>query len=109
MSDLNSRIENLEYRLAKYHEWLEESIQQRDRLALDAAWGVNCALNALLAFGAVLALGLLYLEIDGWWQEALLGVGAWVLSMGVWIWTNEQRVKEVDRLAKLPPWECKLD
>ena len=33
----DERIDNLEYRLEQYHEWLVDSIQQRDRLALDAA------------------------------------------------------------------------
>jgi hypothetical protein len=109
MTDPQSRIEDLEYRLARYHEWLERSIQDRDRLALDAAWGVTGTLNSLLAFGGVLATGLLYFKADGWWQETLVWLAAWIVSMGVWIWTNEQRMKEVDRLAKLPTWEWKID
>ena len=42
--EVQQKIEDLEHRLDKYHEWLTEAIAQRDRLTLDAAWGVHYAL-----------------------------------------------------------------
>ncbi|CAN5163583.1 hypothetical protein BH09PSE3_BH09PSE3_16310 [soil metagenome] len=36
-SETQERIEALEFRLFEYHELLVEAIEQRDRLAIDAA------------------------------------------------------------------------
>lgn len=103
----DSRIDDLEYRLGRYHEWLVDSIQQRDRLALDAAWGVHFALyyNLVVVFFVIYLAT--YLESASWWVSVGAGVLLFVAQFAIGIWSNDARMKEVDRLAKLPEWEGK--
>lgn len=105
----DDRIDDLEWRLEKYHEWLTDSIEQRDRLALDAAWGVSGALQQTIA---VFMLFYLYDRFVGWswtyWYGVLaLGLAVFLVQMFVWIHSNNARMKEVERLAKLPSWDWK--
>lgn len=103
----DQRIDDLEWRLSQYHSWLVQSVQERDRLALDAAWGVHFALYynlAVVFFALVLAR---YADGWPWWAFVLAGVGLFVGQFAIGIWSNGARMKEVDRLAKLPEWEWK--
>jgi len=99
------RIDALEHRLADYHGWLNEAIEERDRLALDAAWGVHYALYSNL--GTLLVFGGAYIAYDRQsWIIGIIVAALWLVpQMAIHSWSNGQRMKEVDRLAKLPEWE----
>lgn len=103
----DDRIDDLEWRLRQYHEWLTDSIEQRDRLAIDAAWGVHGALYETVA---VLVIFYLYDRFIGWswtyWYGVLgLGLVVFVVQMLTRIQSNNERMKEVERFAKLPSWD----
>lgn len=101
--DVEYRIADLELRLVAYHEHLSEVIQQRDRLAIDAAWGVHGSLHSIIAYAAVL--GVAYkLGATGWWW-ALAGFVAWAASTAALMHSNAARMKEVDTFLDLPDWK----
>lgn len=98
------RISDLEWRLERYHSELTVAIQERDRLALDAAWGVHFALYAILAtFGATYGISRFF-SGDGWYAGFFGVLATLIVPMAVHVWSNGQRMKEVDRLARLPEW-----
>jgi hypothetical protein len=103
-SDVEDRIEDLEHRLQTYHDWLVDSIEQRDRLALDAAWGVHYALY--LALAQILLFGGLWYVSDeiGWVGGIIFGLALFGSQLVVHMWSNGARMKEVERLAILPKW-----
>jgi hypothetical protein len=98
---------DLELRLAKYHEWLEHAIAERDRLALDAAWGVHAGLYTNGVTAAIWLTVYNVVGLGGWWQSGLAVGLSFVAYFAVYSWSNGERMKEVDRLAKLPEWEWK--
>jgi hypothetical protein len=106
VSELKSYVSDLEYRLQEYHEWLEQAIADRDRLALDAAWGVHASLSVTMAYAVVLAAAIGWGK-DRWWAWLIAVVAAPVVATIVNGWSNRHRMKEVERLAKLPEWEWK--
>lgn len=99
------RIDDLERRLERYHEWLVDSIQQRDRLALDAAWGVHYAFYSALGTIAAIYAVHRYVGDSGWVAGFLFVSALTIIPLVIHIWSNGARMKEVDRLAKLPEWE----
>lgn len=102
------RIDDLEWRLSEYHEWLVEAIAERDRLAIYAAWGVHYALYS--AIGTVAALYAIHRFVgdSGWLAGILLVVALMTVPMMIHFWSNGARMKEVDRFAKLPDWKPRL-
>jgi len=105
--DADRRIDDLELRLEKYHEWLVESIQERDRLALDAAWGVHYALYQNISAIGILAGAYIAFEQRSWVIGIGVGLALLFSQFAIFSWSNGQRMKEVDRLAQLPTWEWK--
>lgn len=101
------RIDDLEWRLGRYHEWLVQSIQERDRLALDAAWGVHYALYQNIATIAILVGSYIAFDRESWWIGGGVVVALFVSQFAIFSWSNGARMKEVDRLAKMPEWEWK--
>ena len=104
---VEGRIEDLEWRLEKYHELLTEAITQRDELALGAAWGVHYALHAIVAVIAAYLITDKYIGWDSWIVGFGFALALTPIQIGVHIWSNGHRIKEVDRMAKLPEWELK--
>lgn len=101
---VEEKIYDLEMRLMRYHEALAEAIQERDRLGLDAAWGVHYALFSLLGTAAAIFSIHHFIGGDGWIAGALIAIALLVVPMGIHVWSNGERMKEVERLAKLPDW-----
>jgi hypothetical protein len=106
--DTQRRIEDLELRLAKYHAHLETAIAQRDRLAMDTAWGVQQSLYTLTGVGLFIFLYKQYFDGYGWIIDFLVGIGYLAICIGVSGWLNKIRASEVERLSKLPDWDLKL-
>ena len=104
-SETRQRIDDLEYRLERYHELLIDSIAQRDRLALDAAWGAHAALYTLLAMIAALYMAHKSLGDSGWLSWLAFAATLLLVPAFVNLWSNSYRMKEVDQLAKLPDWQ----
>lgn len=100
--DAEYRIAELELRLAAYHEHLAEVISERDRLALDAAWGVHSALHSAIICAIIIGLAF-KLGATGW-AWLLVGIAITVAQTAVMMWSNAARMREVERLAKLPDW-----
>jgi hypothetical protein len=98
------KIYDLEIRLQRYHEALAEAIQERDRLALDAAWGVHYALFSVVGTPSVIYALHRFFEDGGWVAGALMAGALFLVPMGIHVWSNGERMKEVERLAKLPDW-----
>jgi F0F1-type ATP synthase assembly protein I len=101
---LEDRVHDLECRLTDYHERLEEAVVERDRLAIDAAWGVHSDLHS-----TVVAFLLFYLfdRFVGWsnWLAIMgLGIAVFAAQMYARIKSNDARMAEVERFAMLPTW-----
>ena len=98
-------IEELELRLSSYHAELNEAVEQRDRLAIDAAWGVHGAFTSTLA---VLLLLYVFDRFIGWhsWLGGIgVGVAIFAVQMVTRMSSNSARMKEVDTFATLPTWD----
>jgi hypothetical protein len=105
---VDSRIDDLEWRLDRYHTWLTDAIAERDRLALDAAWGVHFALYYNLAAVLFVVFLAKYADSNPWYASVGVGVLFFVAQFVIGSWSSTARMKDVDRLAKLPEWELKL-
>lgn len=80
----------------------------RDRLALDAAWGVHYALYSSLATIAILVGGYVAYDQRFWIIGIGIGIAVVISQLAIHAWSNGERMKEVDKLAKLPEWEWKV-
>lgn len=107
IAELRSHVSDLEYRLHEYHQWLEQAVADRDRLALDAAWGVHAALCAVIASGIVWASALFGLGAGYWWSWLVAVIGAQTAGAVAHSWSNRHRLEEVERLSTLPEWTWK--
>ena len=102
--DLQLYVEELEWRLREHHHALNEAIEQRDRLAIDAAWGVASWLRGALL--AVAVFGGAYYWLPHHWVTAVVAVIAAHVAFAVgWISANTMRAKEVESFWRLPQWE----
>jgi hypothetical protein len=102
--ETESALWDLETRLEEYFQALEASIEQRDRFALNASWGIVKAAYVIGAFAV--ASGLNYWLHWPWWASALVFVA---VSFGLLIWAAEYTGKAEERDAKklwpLPTWQ----
>jgi len=65
---------------------------------------VHAGVCSLTASAAVLAAALWGFGIGRWWAWVIAVVGAQVAATIAYSWSNRHRLKEVERLAKLPEW-----
>ena len=107
--DNDQHITDLEFRLDQYHEWLTDAIASRDRLALDAAWGVHSGLFALASIALLYSIGEKFTELDHWIEYVGLGIVVTFVQALVMGWSNDLRMKEVEKLTKLPSRRANLD
>lgn len=97
-----SDIEDLEYRLERYHEALTEAVNQRDRLALDAAWGiVTSSAGMLPLYGPIFFVSLLRVDLIWFIPAALFGITASILATNR---AHRMRLEELKKLEPLPRW-----
>lgn len=101
------RIDDLELRLEKHNAWMREAIVQRDRLALDAAWGVHYGLYSAIGVAVAIFLSRRYLDESGWLADVVTALAIFVIPPVVHVWSNGERMKEVEKLSELPEWEWK--
>ena len=104
-SDLEYRIDRLEERLLEYHSALNESIEQRDLLALDAAWGILTAAMGGAAFFGALYFVKITLGWNGWIGAGVGAVGALAAYVAAYHWMDRGRFQDREKLWKLPEWE----
>jgi hypothetical protein len=71
---------------------------------LDAAWGVHYTVYYFVVSAAALGLLGYALANESWLVGIVGGLLLVVVQAAVGIWSNNLRMKEVDRLAKLPDW-----
>lgn len=107
VAELRNYVADLEYRLNEYHEWLQQSVADRDRLALDAAWGVHAGVCSIAAYLGVFAAAVFGFGPDRWWTWGIAVVGGQVAATITYHWSNRHRLRELQRLAKLPEWTWK--
>jgi hypothetical protein len=104
--DWQGRIEDLEYRLAAYHEQLEEALEHDRQFQMKATWGIVNTAVGLAAFFGVLW-GADKLGMEGW----LLGTVAAFAALMAWAvavaWSDKGREGDLTKLSSLPKWEGK--
>jgi hypothetical protein len=104
--DWIGRIELLERRLADYHEHLEDSLEHDRQFQLKATWGI---VNSMLGLAAVAALVWLVgkLELSGWVEGVIVGLG-WIFAYAAgYAWSDRGREGDLKKLSHLPTWEGK--
>ena len=101
---LESRVSSLELELEQYHEWLEEAIDQRDRLALNAAWGIVKVSCGVLAYLGTYYTIFQWLELKGWIWGGVAAVLGMVAYLVVYAWQDRGEDKDVEKLHRLPKW-----
>lgn len=99
------RIEDLEWRLERYHEALEECLEHDRKFQMDATWGVvqsNLASFPLLA--AILGAHLLGLQ-SWYWYLAIAVVVPFAAMMFAVKQANAGKAKDLEKLSRLPKWD----
>lgn len=107
VDELRWKISELEDRLERYHEHLEEAIEQRDKFVLSSSWGIVVSLSGVVAFFSVLYAFENWLKLDGWVWEVVAGVLALFAWAGVAAWQQGGQEKDEKKLYRLPKWEKK--
>ena len=117
IAKLRQHVENLEYRLEKQFEHLDEAIDQRDNRALDAAWGTWLAAHKIESYivsflaGAFVYWTAKRSDLSDFWAaiaavfalslvKYLLGKFAWNTYFSGW-------QKDKSELDKLPEWDSR--
>ena len=101
---VDGRISDLEWRLEQYHERLVEAIAERDRLALNAAWGVQGALVTTITSIVAISLFSRLVGWGSWILDLFFAIGLAVVELWIGTRSNNERCKELDKLAHLPEW-----
>ncbi|KTE17028.1 hypothetical protein [Sphingopyxis sp. H115] len=102
--EIKYRLDQLERRLEDHFEALNEAIDQRDKFALNAAWGIVRSISAVVALVGVPLACKEWFGLEGWWL-AIVGT---VAALAVLIWFNEGNLsaekKDAGKLWRLPAW-----
>lgn len=103
--DLERRVAQLEYRLGKYHEWLEASLERDRKFQLNATWGIVGPLCGLAAFAGVSAAANNWLHMTGWILGGITTIAAFAAYLAAVAWCNKARDDDEKKLSRLPEWE----
>jgi hypothetical protein len=106
---LQRHIEDLEYRLEEYHAYFSYAANQRDILALDAAWGVANGVVGLIAFALVFMISKEWIGLDGWVLGIVAGVAGTIAQGVAFAYSDKGRFKDRNNMTEFPDWECKAD
>ncbi len=104
--DLEQQVRDLERRLARYHEQMEEALEHDRQFQLKATWGF---VNGAVGGGAFLAVlwGAERLGFEGWFLGALSAIAALIAFGVASAWSDKGRTDDQKKLARLPKWEPK--
>ncbi len=102
---LESRLSSLEQELERYHEWLEEAIEQRDRFALNATWGIVKGLTGICAYLGTYYIIFDWLELKGWVWGTVAGVVGFAAYVAAFAWQEGGEEKDIAKLYRLPKWD----
>lgn len=98
-------LSDLEYRLFEKFDEVENVREQNSRLALDAAWGIVPHVNSLSAW-VLAAIVMTNVEMP-WWGTSILVLGILFANGYFYMKANEERMKEVERLSRITPYEMR--
>jgi cobalamin biosynthesis protein CobD/CbiB len=105
---LKARIDDLESRLNRYHEYLENAVDQRDKFVLGSSWGIVIAVSGGFAFFGVLYVFKNWLELTGWiWDVVAVFIALFAWGMAA-SWQQGGQEKDEQKLHRLPKWKDKL-
>lgn len=101
--DAEDRLRDLEWRLDRYHEHLEESLEHDRQFQMKATWGIVKSASGMLAILALLFAGN-KMGLDGWVWGIVLGIGAiFAFGLGV-MWGERGHEDDLKKLSRLPKW-----
>jgi hypothetical protein len=101
--ETSEHLRQLERRLERHFEALHEAIDQRDNLALDAAWGIVTASYLIAAFVAASMIER-WLEWP-WWAGALVYIVALFAALGLGSeYVERGRQGDKRKLHQFPQW-----
>lgn len=102
--DTEDRLRQLEWRLDKYHEHLEDALDYDRQFQLKATWGIvtsACGLSAVL--------GLVWLanwfKLEGWVFSVVVGIGWMFAFVAGASWAERGREGDLKKLSRLPVWK----
>lgn len=106
--DADRRIEELERRLARYHEQLETAIEQRDRYVLKSAWRVlRLVIVAGVFVGAIAGMAH-WAPNASWLVAAAIAVGAavvaFIFSGLIGVYLERAEADNAGKFWRLPRW-----
>jgi len=106
--DNHDRTWDLDYRLQQHFDWLNATIEERDRLALDAAWGLVEPAAKQASFQSACAILIIahVLDVGTAWAVAAAVACYFVLNFRSGRKIRVQWAQEKDRLARLPEWKA---
>ena len=105
MGRLRAQVSSLKNDLEDYHEWLEEAIDQRDKFALAASWGIVKASSGIGAFLAFWYILYGWLELEGWIWGVVGGGGGILVYLLAFAWQESGQKKDEQKLHRLPEWK----
>ena len=107
LSKLRQQVAELEWRLAKHHEALNDAIDQRDKFALNSSWGIVKAAAFISSFIAANYIFKEWLEWEGWLAGILSGVLALVILGLLGVYIEKGETGDQGKLYRLPEWKSR--
>lgn len=103
MNDMEVRLQDLEWKLDRYHRKLEEALEHDREFQLKATWGIVSSICGTLAFLSLLWAGT-KLGMTGWLLGTILGVVALSgFAIGT-AYAERGRADDSKKLSRLPKW-----
>lgn len=101
--DLERKIQDLERRLAEYHEHLENALDHDRQFQLKATYGF---VNGVVGAGAFIGVlwGADKLGMDGWVLGAVTAFAAIIAWAAAAAWSDKGREGDLKKLSQLPKW-----
>lgn len=101
--DLESRVQELEWRLDRYHDHLEDALEHDRQFQLKATWGIVTSLCGTFAVVALISAAN-RIGLDGWVWGIAVGIG-WIFAFGAGAaWADRGREDDLKKLSRLPKW-----
>lgn len=102
--DPRRRLDDLEWKLERYFEWLEGSVKQRDHFNLRATWGLIKGLSGIVAYVAANYVAGYWLGRDTWAGGIVGGIGG-IIAYGIAAVLQDRGEQgDLEKLQPLPKW-----
>ena len=104
LDDLKMKVAELEIRLDRYHQELNEAIDQRDKTVLRRVWRLVDWSNLLVSFAFGAVVSALLLGLWGWLAGLIGGILGFGVALFIVGFTQRREKHDQSNFSALPLW-----